>query len=178
MALIQLDTDSWAAAGNPTQTGSNDSNDISNDINVAIQSLNGALNTVGFMQNTKIFITAMEEFGEGMEAALACVSVDLAVVASGMKAAAAAFSQLEAKLGSTLTQMDQQLAYFTNTKSSVTLPTPTAADQSAQQALEGNPSVSSSSGVHLSYPTVNPSTAAGAGAAGIAIIMLGILVIA
>jgi hypothetical protein len=171
--------DTWDEAGNPTNAGSNDSNDITNDVNIAINSLNGALNAVGFVENARNFVTVMENFGEGMEAALACVSVDLAVVSSGVKAAAAAFTKVDADLATLFTQIDKQLPYFTNTKSSVTLPTPSAADQNALLTMEGVPTGDGNPGVHLSMPKVNPSTgAAAAGGAGIALIVIGLLAIA
>lgn len=180
MSLIQIHPSQWQDAGSSAQTGSNDSNDITNDVNLAIQSLNNALNAVGFMTNAKNFVTVMEEFGAGMEAALACISVDLVVVGSGVTAASAAFSRLDATLASTFAQMEKQLTYFTNTASSVTLGTPTEAEKNALLSLlgEGNPH-SYDPGIHLSFPKSSVATdAAVAGGAAAVLLLLGLLVIA
>ena len=181
MTEIRLAVDQWYSAAVPTQAGSQDSDDITNSVNVAIQSLIGALNAVGFIENTKNFITAMEEFGEGMEAALACISIDLALVSSGVKAAAAAFSSLDARLAGTFAQLDQQIGYFTNTASSVTLSQPTAAQENSLLSIlgESNPGT----GIHLSLPNPGPlpsssGAAAGAGVVGTVIAVLGILALA
>lgn len=167
MSDILLSPSEWDGTGATTQTGSQNNDDITNDVNVAIQSLNNALNAVGFMDNAKNFVTVMEEFGEGIEAVLACISVDLAVVSSGVKAAATAFSSLDAKLSSTFAQMDKQLGYFTNTTSSVTLATPTAEQENSLLSLlnKGTPN-SYSPGIHLSAP----SSTAMAGAAGLGLV--------
>lgn len=181
MTDIYLSPSHWLDAGGTTQKGNQDNNDITNDVNVAIQSLNNALNAVGFMDNARNFVTVMEEFGQGMEAALACISVDLEVVASGVKAAAAAFSKLDAELSSVFAQMDQQLHYFTNTASSVTLAQPTAAQEDALASLLGLGTPNSdSSGIHLSFP--QPSSTAVTAAAGgtllAALLFVGILCLA
>ncbi|HVU68050.1 MAG TPA: hypothetical protein VHD63_13005 [Ktedonobacteraceae bacterium] len=177
---VYLSPDHWWDAGGTTETGKQDNNDITNDVNVAIQSLNNALNAVGFMENAKNFVTAMEEFGQGMAAALACISVDMQVVASGVKAAATAFAKLDAELSSVFKQMEQQLSYLTNTTSSVTLAQPSAADQTALMNLLNQGSSSSyDPGIHLSFPRPDPTTTAEAGGvAVVALLFLGLLALA
>lgn len=178
---IYLSPTQWTTTGNTAQTGTQDNNDVTNDVKMAIQSLNNALNAVGFMENAKNFITVMEEFGQGMEAALACISIDMQVVASGVTAAAAAFSKLDAQLGSVFAQIEQQLPYVTNTASSVTLATPSAADQAALWNLlnQGTPDSSSDFGIHLSFPAPSSSTvAATAGVGALALLCLGLLALA
>lgn len=177
MGVIMLSPSEWAGAGVQTQAGSQGSDDVTNAVNVAINTLNGALNGVGFIANARNFVTVMEEFGEGMEAALGCVNVDLQVVASGVKAAAAAFPALDARLASTFTQMNQQLSYFTNTASGVKLPTPTTAEQNALLAMEGIKTGSDNPGVSLSYPQPNPAPAVAGGVVGV-IIAVGIGILA
>jgi hypothetical protein len=176
---IYLSPDHWFSTGSTAQTGNQDNSDVTNDVNAAIQSLNSALNAVGFMENAKNFVTAMEEFGQGMEAALACISVDMQVVASGVTAAAAAFSRLDAELSSVFAKIEQQLPYVTNTTSSVTLGQPTAAEQTALLDLLGQGSPSSgSAGINLSFPQPSSSTTAAAGGAALALLCLGLLALA
>lgn len=177
---IRLDTREWYNTGYPTQDGSQSYDDANNDVKLAIQALNDALNAVGFMQNAKNFITVMEEFGQGMEAALACVSLDLAVVASGVKAAATAFAHLDSQLGSLFTQMDQQLTYFTNTASSITLATPTAAEQQALLSLLGSGTPNSyDPGITLTPPDSKAlAEGAGIGVVGGVLLFLGFLAFA
>ena len=139
MTKLNIDTDTWNNAGKPAKTGSQGSNDLTNDITQAIQSLSDVLNTVGFMENSRHFITAMEDFGHGMTAALACVGVDLTVVGSGVTAAAAAFSSLEIELGDTLKELDTQLGYYTNTATNITLATPSIDAENALNLLGTNP---------------------------------------
>lgn len=155
---MRIDIDQWATTGGSVQGNSQTGDDANNDVNLAIQTLNDVLNTVGFIDNAQNLITVMEEFGQGMEAALACISVDLTVVGSGIKAAATAFINLESQLASTFQQIDQQYAYFTNTASSITLATPTTAQENALLSLlgEGNPGGSSDPGFTWTSP--NPST--------------------
>ena len=101
----------------------------------------------------------MEDFGQGMIGALACISVDLAVVASGVKAAAEAFSSLETALKNTLAQLDAQIGYVTSTTSSVALYTPSAADNAALGSFAVDPS-SSGPGFSWTVPhvSVQPTT--------------------
>lgn len=176
--IMSIDIEQWYGAGTTTQTGGQNNNNVTNDVNTAIQSFNAVLNAVGFLDNAKNFVTAMEEFGEGIQAALVCISLDLSVVSNGVTAAAAAFSALDAQLGSTIALLDQQLPYFTNTTSSVTLPQPTQAEIDALNSLLGlgNPG-SDNPGIHLSMPNMSPGDA-GAGLLGLGalggIIILGL----
>jgi len=174
---IKMNTDIWSNAAHPVQRGSQDSNDISTDIIHAVNSLCDVLNTVGFMENSKLLITAMEDFGQGMIAALACVSVDLAVVASGLSAAAAAFSSLETELKNTFAQIDTQLGYFTNTTSSIALQTPTAADNAALNSFGVHPNTSDP-GFSWSFPhiTAPPPPPPAVGIVGI-LIIAGIIIL-
>lgn len=148
MGTVSMNMDQWSTAGESVQGKSQTGTDANNDVNLAIQALNNVLNTMGFVDNAKNLVTIMEEFGENMEAALACISVDLTVVGSGVKAAATAFTNLESQLASTFQQIDQQYAYFTNTASSITVPSPTDAQVNTLVTLlnEGNPEGSSASG--------------------------------
>ncbi|MEO7021411.1 MAG: hypothetical protein ABI234_14745 [Ktedonobacteraceae bacterium] len=141
--IIRMDTDTWNAATHPTQTGSSGSNDLVNDVTTTINSLLNALNGVAFIENTRNLITVMEDFGNGLNAALACVSLDLQVVASGLGAAAAAFAATDTALANMFANLDTQLGYYTNTASSVTLATPSASAQASLISLGSTPSSTS-----------------------------------
>lgn len=160
MGTLSMNMDQWSTTGGSVQGNSQTGVDANNDVNLAIQTFNNVLNTMGFVDNAKNLITIMEEFGIGMEAALACISIDLTVVGSGIKSAATAFANLESQLAGTFQQIDQQYAYFTNTASSITLASPTSAQINSLVTLlgEGNPS-----GWSFTWPAPDPS-AVGAGA--------------
>ncbi len=144
MTDIVMNTDTWNNAGDPAKKGSQGSSDITDVLSKAVQSLCDSLNTISFMENANEFLTAVEDFGHGMIGALACVGVDLAVVGSGVKAAASAYASLENELTNTLQQLDTQLGYYTNTTTSTVIKTPSAAQEAALQSLgtslsESNP---------------------------------------
>jgi hypothetical protein len=109
------------------------------------------------MQN---LMTAVEDFGQDMSAALACVSVDLQVVSSGLSSAAIAFAATDKTLAHTFAQLDTQLGYSTHTATSATstaLPRPTLAQETAlntayQQYYSSNPSANN--GLHLSQQQI------------------------
>ncbi len=146
---IALNTDDWMSASNTTQAGNTDNNDLLNDVLTTINSLMNVLNTVSFMENIQNFKTALEDFGYGMNAALACISLDLQVVTSGLSSAARAFATTDAALAKLFGDLDSQVSYYTSTATSITLSAPTAAQQSALNALtlnaSSNASASSSS---------------------------------
>src|SRR5215469_11938598 len=103
---IKMDTNAWSTSSNSTQTGSTNSDDLVNAVMTTINSLIGALNTVSFLNNIQNFATALDDFGYGMNAALACIGLDLQVVASGLGAAAAAFGSLDAALAKTFGDLE------------------------------------------------------------------------
>lgn len=150
----------WTTSSAPVKTGSSDSHDMANDVVVSIHSLLDSLNAVGFLTSSKNLATALDDFGSGMAAALACVAVDLEVVASGLTAAAHAFTALDGALASTFTQLENQLGYYTNYATSLNLATPTAAEQAALNSLtlssaSSSSATSGSSGFTLSSTTVH-----------------------
>ena len=133
--VVKMDFATWSAAATPTQTGSTDSNNLINDFITSLNSLLGALNTISFIENTRNLITALEDFGHGLSGALACVSLDLQVVSSGLSAAVAAFGSADAALAKTFADLETQLSYYTSTTSNATLATPSAADQAALNSV-------------------------------------------
>lgn len=162
----------WANSAAPAQAGSVDSHDLAQDVVSSVQGVLDALNTVGFLSSARNLTTALEDFGSGMVAALACVAVDLEVVASGLTAAAHAFATLDSALASTFAQVEAQLGYVTSVATSLQLAAPTAAEQAALNALtlssvSANGGAVRSSGVTLSTTTIHfamyGSAAAGAG---------------
>jgi hypothetical protein len=139
---FEVNTNTWSGSSKTTATGKSNNDDLLNEL---LQTLGNFVNEMsplfflGSIQNLK---TAIEDFGQGMSAALACVSIDLQVVASGLSAAAVAYAATDHAIADTFAHLDTQLAYYTNTATSVSWTTPTASQQSALNTL----STSSSSG--------------------------------
>lgn len=182
--IIKMSPSAWTASSNPVNAGSSDSNDLTNDITQTVNSLLGGLNTIGFLNSSKNLATALEDFGQGMAGALACVSTDLMVVGSGLAAAATAFAATDKALANMFAQLDAQLGYYTTTTTSTILPSATASAEAALGSLTVSGSSSSDSGnwFHFSMPHIDmPPTAtvatAGAGMVGV-LLIIGVLVLA
>ena len=152
---ILVHTDTWAASSSKTSTGKSETDDLVNGLFSTLGELVNDMAPIFFLNSAQNLSTAVEEFGQGMNAALGCVSVDLQVVSSGLSSAAVAYAATDKALAHTFAQLETQLGYFTNTATSANtlLPTPTIAQQTTlntayQQAYNSDPSASN--GFHLS----------------------------
>lgn len=143
----------WSQSSTTTNSGKNDNDNLLNDIFKTLGDLVNDASPIFFLNSIKNFQTAIEDFGHGMQGALACVSIDLQVVASGLSSAAIAYGATDQNIKNTFAQLDTQLGYYTNTAVTPnTLPQPTAAAQSALNTAYQNYNshdTSSSSDSHL-----------------------------
>jgi hypothetical protein len=179
---ILVHTDTWAASSTTTSAGQSDTADLVNALFSTLGELVNDMAPIFFLSSAQNLSTAIEEFGQGMNAALACVSVDLQVVSSGLSSAAVAYAATDKDLARTFAQLDTQLGYFTHTAISANtlLPTPSIVQQTAlntayQQAYNSDPSASN--GFHLSQQQLkdlqtNNSQAAATAGVGVGVILL------
>ncbi len=156
MTYIEIDANTWNTTSGTVNTGKTDNDNITNDILQAINNLANDLGTISFINNTQLLIAALDDFGNNMAGALACVGVDLQVVASGLGAAALAFKNTDQALAQMFAHLDTELGYYTSTATSVQLATPTAAQQAALNALPTDSSAVSSSANWLNLTNVHP----------------------
>jgi hypothetical protein len=132
--LIQMNMHTWTASSSTTATGKSNTDDLVNDVLKTLNDLINEMSPVFFLHSMQNLQTAIEEFGQGMSGALACVSVDLQVVANGLSSAVSAFGATDKALANTFAHLETQLGYYTNTATSTTLPTPTTANRAALDA--------------------------------------------
>lgn len=154
MTYIEVDADTWNASSTTASTGKTTNDDITNDVMQAINNLGNDLGTISFITNTQLLIAALDEFGNNMAGALACVGVDLQVVASGLGAAALAFKTTDHALAQMFAHLDTELGYYTSTATSVQLAPPTAAQQAALNALPTTTSAAINNPAYWSNPYV------------------------
>ncbi|GCE03096.1 hypothetical protein [Dictyobacter aurantiacus] len=122
----------WTSSSTTTGTGKTDNDNLVNDIFKTLGDLVNDASPIFFLNSVTNFKTALEEFGYNMQGALACVSIDLQVVSSGLSSAAIAYAATDANIKKTFAQLDTQLGYYTSTTTSAhTLLQPSAADQAA-----------------------------------------------
>ena len=141
---LQVNTGTWSTSSSTTSTGHANTDDLLNEL---LQTLGDFLNEMSplfFLSSVQNLKTAIEDFGQGMSAALACVSIDLLVVASGLSAAAAAYASTDKSIADTFAHLDSQLAYYTKTATSVSFHGPTQAQQVHLHGLSTSSGASSS----------------------------------
>jgi hypothetical protein len=158
---FDVNTGTWATASTTTSTGQSDSDNLVNDIFKTLGDFVNETSPLFFLDSIQNLKTALEDFGQGMSAALACVSIDLQVISSGLSSAAVAYAATDKTLAGTFAQLETQLGYYTNsTVSGTTLQKATPAAEAAlntayQQYYSSNTSTSSGFSllnVHISPP--------------------------
>ncbi|HLG75131.1 MAG TPA: hypothetical protein VKX46_01880 [Ktedonobacteraceae bacterium] len=135
MDTIKVYTDTWNTSSTSVGKGNTTNDDITNDVLQAINSLASGLGTISFVNNVQLLIAALDEFGNNMAGVLACVSVDLQVVGSGLAAAAAAFGTTDQQLANMFANLNTELGYYTSTATNVHLAPLTPAQQAALGSL-------------------------------------------
>jgi hypothetical protein len=179
MTYIKVDTTTWSNSATSVNTGNTTNDDITNDVMTAINNLANDLGTLSFFKNTQLLIAALDEFGNNMAGALACVGVDLQVVASGLSSAAAAFGAQDQALAQMFTNLNAELGYYTSTATSVQLATPTASQAAALGALPTTASAAANNPANwLNFSNVKPQPPSPALGVGVGIlIVLGIVIL-
>jgi hypothetical protein len=166
--LIQMNMQTWTASSSTTATGKSHTDDLVSDLAKTLNDFFTEMAPIYFLNSTQSLQTALEEFGQGMNAALACVSIDLQVVSSGLASAVSAFGATDKALANTFAHLDAQLGYYTNTAASTTIPKPTAANLAAlnaeyQQYYGANASGSAGTGISVSQQQIQNSARVGLG---------------
>lgn len=165
MGYTKVNTDTWSTSATSVNSGSTTNDDITNDVMSALNNLTNDLGTIGFLKNTQLLIAALDDFGNNMAGALACVGVDLQVVGSGLASAAAAYGANEQALKQMFANLNAEMGYYTSTATSVQLATPTAAQIAALGALPTTSSAitnNPANWLNLSNTQPQPATSAGA----------------
>ncbi len=116
---LQVNTDTWSTSSTTTSTGKSNNDDLLNELLTTLGDFMNEMSPLFFLSSAQNLKTAIDDFGVGMSAALACVSVDLQVVASGLSSAAVAYATTDKAIANTFAHLDTQLAYYTNTTTSV-----------------------------------------------------------
>lgn len=168
VSYIKVNTDTWSTSATSVNSGSTTNDDITNDVMSAINNLANDLGTISFLKNTQLLIAALDDFGNNMAGALACVGVDLQVVGSGLASAAAAYGANEQALKQMFANLNAEMGYYTSTATSVQLATPTASQIAALGALPTTSSAitnNPANWLNLSNTQPQPATSASTGAA-------------
>jgi hypothetical protein len=142
---LQVNTNTWSTSSTTTSTGKSNNDDLLNELLTTLGDFVNEMSPLFFLNSIQNVKTAIDDFGVGMSAALACVSVDLQVVASGLSSAAVAYATTDKSIADTFAHLDTQLAYYTNTATSTHLAPVTAAQQAQLNSLSAPSSSSSSS---------------------------------
>ncbi len=142
---LQVNTDTWSTSSTTTSTGKSNNDDLLNELLTTLGDFMNEMSPLFFLSSAQNLKTAIYDFGMGMSNALACVSVDLQVVASGLSSAAVAYASTDKAIADTFAHLDTQLAYYTDTASSVSWAAPPTSAQQAQLNSLSVPSSSSSS---------------------------------
>jgi hypothetical protein len=176
--LVHFNT--WSTSSTTTSAGKSNSDDLVNELLTTLNDFVNEMSPIFFLNSMQNLMTAVEDFGQGMSAALACVSVDLQVVSSGLSSAAVAFAATDKTLAHTFAQLDTQLGYYTHTTTSTALPKPTPAHEAAlntayQQYYSSGSNTGN--GLHLSQQQIqnaqtNNSNAAATTGVGIVTVLL------
>ncbi len=176
---LQVNTGTWSTSSSTTSTDKSYSDDLLNELLTTLSNFVNEMSPLFFLNSMHNLQTAIEDFGQGMSAALACVSVDLQVVASGLASAAIAYTATDKAIAETFAHLDTQLAYYTSTTSSVSLATPTAAQLAQLNSLSYSSGSSDSSNlfpnIHIQPPS--PSLVAGVTGAGV-LLIIGMIILA
>ena len=144
---LDVNTGTWSDSSKKTGSGKTNNDDLVNDIFTTLGDFVNSLSPIFFLDSIQNFQTAIENFGDGMSKVLACVSVDLQVVSSGLASAAVAYAATDKNIASTFAQLNNQLSYYTNTATSPTALARPSAD--AQAALQ-------TSYQHYMHPDTGP----------------------
>jgi hypothetical protein len=105
----------WALSAQTISTNNNSSQDIQAAVMTTVNGLIDTLNVFTYVQGAVDLAKAVSEFGDGIENMLGCVAVDLAVIGSGLAAAAKAFGNLDGSLVTMFSGLNTDLGYYTTT---------------------------------------------------------------
>lgn len=174
--IIQMNMDTWTTSSSTTTTGKSHTDDLVSDLGKTLNDFFTDMAPVYFLSGMTNLQTAIEEFSQGMNAALACVSVDLQVVSSGLASAVSAFGATDKALADTFAHLDAQLGYYTNTHvaANAVLPTPTAANMAALDTAYqqyNSLDLSGSTGIGISQQQAQNSAIA-AGVTGVGVVTI------
>jgi hypothetical protein len=177
MTYIKMSPTTWNTSATSVNTGNTTHDNITNDVLQAINNLANDLGTLSFLRNTQLLVAALDEFGNNMAGALACVGVDLQVVGSGLAAAATAFGTTDKELAQMFANLETEMGYYTSTATSVHLATPTASQVAALNALPSTATASDNPANWLNFSNVKPQPPSPALGVGVGILIT-VLIIA
>lgn len=112
--VIAVDPQIWTTTSVPTFQGSHEASTVVAGVVTAVNTTFSVLNTVSFVNGAAQFVESLSNFSERVQGALACLTVDLEVVASGLTVAAATFAATDSQLAATFKALESSLATFTN----------------------------------------------------------------
>lgn len=112
---IKVSPGTWTTSSHPVQTSGSTSADLQGAVVSTINDLMDALGTFSFVQGATHLASSLSTFSGNIVLGLGCIAVDMAVVSSGLQAAARAFQSLDHSLTTMFGSLEKQMAYYTTT---------------------------------------------------------------
>lgn len=112
---IKVSPGTWTTSSHPVQTSGSESADLQGAVVSTLNDLMDALGAFSFVQGATHLASSISTFSGNIVLGLGCIAVDMAVVSSGLQAAARAFEALDHSLATMFSSLENQMAYYTTT---------------------------------------------------------------
>ncbi|HEY4384639.1 MAG TPA: hypothetical protein VGN34_09225 [Ktedonobacteraceae bacterium] len=121
--IVKVNPEQLGSTSQTANTNSATVSSLSKDLGSAFTELTSSLATVSVLN---AFTSALETFGTGLVARLACFAMGMTTIDGALKLAAEAFSYLDAGLATTFLNLENQLSHYTGYETSIPMPTVSA----------------------------------------------------